>query len=68
LKRAIDELKKSLKVEKKKLSDYEFKLRNLKEHEILLHESIADVKITISDIEETVSTLEIMTEGADISE
>ncbi|KAA6457074.1 hypothetical protein F8169_00255 [Bacillus cereus] len=61
-------MKKSLKVEKKKLSDYEFKLRNLKEHEILLRESIVDVKITISDIEETVSTLEIMTEGADISE
>lgn len=68
MKRAIKELKKSLSVEKRKLSDYENKLKNLKEHEILLHESIDDVKITIADIEETLSTLEIMTEGDDENE
>ncbi|PFA75842.1 hypothetical protein [Bacillus cereus] len=65
MKRAIKELKKSLSVEKRKLGDYENKLKNLKEHEIFLHESIDDVKITIADIEETLSTLEIMTEGDD---
>jgi len=65
LKRAIKELKKSLSVEKRKLGDYENKLKSLKEHEIFLHESIDDVKITIADIEETLSTLEIMTEGDD---
>ncbi|CAI8880334.1 Phage protein [Bacillus sp. IT-79MI2] len=68
MKRAIKELQKSLGVEKRKLSDYEFKLKNLKEHEISLREGIADVKLTIVDIEETLSTLEIMTEGADINE
>ncbi|WMW41385.1 hypothetical protein RE433_29040 (plasmid) [Bacillus cereus] len=65
MKRAIKELKKSLSVEKRKLGDYENKLKSLKEHEIFLHESIDDVKITIDDIEETLSTLEIMTEGDD---
>ncbi|WP_257206960.1 hypothetical protein [Bacillus pseudomycoides] len=65
MKRTINELQKSLKVEKRKLSDYEFKLKNLKEHEISLREGIADVKLTIADIEETLSTLEIMTEGAE---
>ncbi|WP_257142075.1 hypothetical protein [Bacillus pseudomycoides] len=65
MKRAINELQKSLKVEKRKLSDYEFKLKNLKEHEISLREGIADVKLTIADIEETLSTLKIMTEGAE---
>lgn len=63
MKRAIKELNKSLSVEKRKLSDYENKLKSLKEHEIFLHDSIDDVKLTISDIEETLSTLEIMTEG-----
>ncbi|PED73084.1 hypothetical protein COL30_11820 [Bacillus pseudomycoides] len=58
-------MQKSLGVEKRKLSDYEFKLKNLKEHEISLREGIADVKLTIADIEETLSTLEIMTEGAE---
>lgn len=58
MKRAIDELKKSLKVEKKKLSDYEFKLRNLKEHEISLREGITDVKLTIADMEELLATVE----------
>ncbi|MBD5797054.1 hypothetical protein BHU24_17790 [Bacillus pseudomycoides] len=66
MKRAIKELQKSLGVEKRKLSDYEFKLKNLKEHEISLREGIADVKLTIVDIEETLSTLEIMTEGAEL--
>lgn len=65
MKRAIKELQKSLGVEKRKLSDYEYKLKNLKEHEISLRESIADVKLTIVDIEETLSTLEIMAEGAE---
>ncbi|HDR7601754.1 TPA: hypothetical protein QCX65_005237 [Bacillus mycoides] len=65
MKRAIKELQKSLGVEKRKLSDYEHKLKNLKEHEISLREGIADVKLTIVDIEETLSTLEIMTEGAE---
>ncbi|MBE5087571.1 hypothetical protein IGI03_05850 [Bacillus thuringiensis] len=68
MKRAIEELKKSLGVEKRKLSDYEKKIKSLKEHEIFLHESIDDVKLTISDIEETLSTLEIMTEGDDENE
>ncbi|MBY0597727.1 hypothetical protein [Bacillus bingmayongensis] len=52
MKRAIKELQKSLGVEKKKLSDYEYKLRNIKEHEISLREGIADVKLTIADMEE----------------
>lgn len=66
MKLAIKELQKSLKVEKRKLDDYQFKLQQLKEHELLIHESIDDTKLVISDIEETIETLLMMTEGTGI--
>ncbi|WP_240521005.1 hypothetical protein, partial [Bacillus cereus] len=60
LKRSIGELQKVVKVEKRKLADYEFKLKQLKEHELLLHESIEDTRVNILDYEETLQVLERM--------
>ncbi|MED3089782.1 hypothetical protein [Bacillus toyonensis] len=60
MKRTIRELQKALKVEKRKLADYEFKLKQLKEHELLLHESIEDTRVNILDYEETLQVLERM--------
>ncbi|MGG5739718.1 hypothetical protein [Bacillus cereus group sp. IBL03679] len=58
MKRSIGELQKVVKVEKRKLADYEFKLKQLKEHELLLHESIEDTRVNILDYEETLQVLE----------
>ncbi|EOO29794.1 hypothetical protein IIU_05379 [Bacillus cereus VD133] len=63
MKRSIREWQKVLKVEKRKLADYEFKLKQLKEHELLLHESIEDTRVTIADYEETLQLLESMVRG-----
>ncbi|MES1051569.1 hypothetical protein FOA24_37150 [Bacillus thuringiensis] len=63
MKRTIRELEKSLKVEKRKLADYEFKLKQLKEHELLLHESIEDTRLNIEDYEKTLQVLESMVRG-----
>ncbi|PEQ44846.1 hypothetical protein CN469_31895 [Bacillus cereus] len=60
MKRSIGELQKVVKVEKRKLADYEFKLKQLKEHELLLHESIEDTRVNILDYEETLQVLERM--------
>ncbi|PGS69051.1 hypothetical protein COC69_26150 [Bacillus cereus] len=64
MKRAIEELHSSLKVEKRKRADYKFKLQNLKEHEIILRESIEDTELTIADMEEALERLEEISEGS----
>ncbi|MES1054239.1 hypothetical protein FOA24_36525 [Bacillus thuringiensis] len=63
MKRTILELQKVLKVEKRKLADYEFKLKQLKEHELLLHESIEDARVNILDYEATLQLLERIVRG-----
>ncbi|MED3089269.1 hypothetical protein COL52_01210 [Bacillus toyonensis] len=63
MKRSIREWQSILKVEKRKLADYEFKLKQLKEHELLLHESIEDTRVNILDYEETLQLLERMVRG-----
>ncbi|PEP89601.1 hypothetical protein [Bacillus toyonensis] len=66
MKRSIREWQNVVKVEKRKLADYEFKLKQLKEHELLLHESIEEARVTIVDYEETLQFLEHMVRGESI--
>jgi len=64
LRRAIEDWRKSLEVEKRKRADYQFKLQNLKEHEIILRESIEDTESIIADMEEALERLEEISEGS----
>ncbi|MEI4618576.1 MULTISPECIES: hypothetical protein [Bacillus cereus group] len=63
MKRSIREWQSVVKVEKRKLKDYEFKLKQLKEHERLLHEAIEEARLTIGEYEETLQLIERMDRG-----
>ncbi|PGS62051.1 hypothetical protein COC69_32470 [Bacillus cereus] len=62
MKRAIEDWRKSLEVEKRKRADYQFKRKQLKEHDAILVESIEDVNLTIRDMEEALERLEELSE------
>lgn len=64
MRRAIEDWRKSLEVEKRKRADYKFKLQNLKDHEIILRESIEDTELIIADMEEALERLEEISEGS----